>query len=135
MSNNTENKSFFTNLMDTLSVLGNLNLLTELNKTLEELIKEYNVTTDKSENVKKENNDNDETLVIDTNKKENVEVKHVLPSSKVSVNTGLNIHKLVQEYIDTEIKPIIITEQFSQEDINNMYVGLYEFACWIINHK
>ena len=58
------------------------------------------------------------------------------PSENISVNMGLQIHKLVQEYIDTMIKPYNPkVGGLSKEAINDAYAGLYEFACWIYNHK
>lgn len=65
-----------------------------------------------------------------------IEDKSVIerPSQNIDVNAGLQIHKLVQEYIDTMIKPYnpkvggLTTEQ-----VNDAYAGLYEFACWIYN--
>lgn len=52
------------------------------------------------------------------------------PSEKVSTEQGLQIHKLVAEYVDTIIKP---NSNFNTQTLNDIYAGLYEFACWIIN--
>lgn len=54
------------------------------------------------------------------------------PSSHIDVQRGIQIHKLVTEYVDTMIRP------YSQglvdnKVINDAYAGLYEFACWLIN--
>lgn len=54
------------------------------------------------------------------------------PSKHIDVNIGLQIHKLVQEYIDTMIKPYA-KNIMSDKSINDAYAGLYEFACWIYN--
>ena len=54
------------------------------------------------------------------------------PSKYIDVNVGLQIHKLVQEYIDTKIKPYA-KGIMSEKSINDAYAGLYEFACWIYN--
>lgn len=61
-------------------------------------------------------------------------IKHEInrPSKNIEVNIGLQIHKLVQEYIDTMIKPYA-KGIMSDESINDAYAGLYEFACWIYN--
>ena len=56
------------------------------------------------------------------------------PSQNISTEAGLQIHKLVQEYVDTMIKPYnpkvggLTTKQ-----INDAYAGLYEFATWLYN--
>lgn len=56
------------------------------------------------------------------------------PSQNLSTEAGLQIHKLVQEYVDTMIKPYnpkvggLTTSQ-----INDAYAGLYEFAAWLYN--
>ena len=53
------------------------------------------------------------------------------PSSKLTTQQGLRIHELVQEYMDTMVKPyndgVMNTEQ-----LNNAYAGLYEFASWVL---
>lgn len=60
----------------------------------------------------------------------------IRPSQNIDVNMGLQIHKLVQEYIDTMIKPYNPKNGgLTTDQINNAYAGLYEFACWIYNHK
>lgn len=55
-----------------------------------------------------------------------------IPSSKLSTEQGLQVHKLVQEYVDTMIKPFAPKEA-TNKSINDLYAGLYEFAAWIIN--
>lgn len=71
--------------------------------------------------------------VIDKSEEPKKEEIH-RPSQDISVEAGLQIHKLVQEYIDTMVKPYnpkvggLTTKQ-----INDAYAGLYEFACWIFN--
>lgn len=54
------------------------------------------------------------------------------PSELLSVNQKLQLHKLVQEYVDTTIKPFN-NGILSNEQINDAYAGLYEFGAWIIN--
>ena len=64
--------------------------------------------------------------------KENKKVKR--PSELISTEAGLQIHKLVQEYVDTMIKPYNPAEGgLTQKAINDAYAGLYEFACWLYN--
>ena len=53
-----------------------------------------------------------------------------LPSSKTSVEKQRQIHKLVTEYVDTIIKP---NTNMDKTVINDVYAGLFEFACWIMN--
>jgi len=55
--------------------------------------------------------------------------KRVLPSSKVDINKQKTYHKLVQEYIDTEIKPW----NSNRDEVNDEYAKYFEFACWISN--
>jgi len=52
------------------------------------------------------------------------------PSEKLSTEIGLQIHKLVTEYVDTMVKPYV-NKEMSKEVINDAYAGLYEFAAWI----
>ena len=54
------------------------------------------------------------------------------PSELLTIQKKLQLHKIVQEYVDTMIKPFnngILTN----EQINDAYAGLYEFAAWIMN--
>lgn len=54
------------------------------------------------------------------------------PSELLSINQKLQLHKLVQEYVDTTIKPFnkgVLTNN----QINDAYAGLYEFGAWILN--
>ncbi len=55
------------------------------------------------------------------------------PSQKLSINQKLQLHKIVQEYIDTMIKPYNKGNVLTNEQINDAYAGLYEFAAWIMN--
>jgi len=56
------------------------------------------------------------------------------PSAKLTTEQGLQVHKLVQEYVDTMIRPFN-NGVLSNEQINDAYAGLYEFAAWILNKK
>ena len=54
------------------------------------------------------------------------------PSELLSIDQKLQLHKLVQEYVDTTIKPFnkgVLTN----DQINDAYAGLYEFGAWILN--
>ena len=53
------------------------------------------------------------------------------PSELLTIQQKLQLHKLVQEYVDTAIKPFnkgILTN----DQINDAYAGLYEFGAWIL---
>ena len=54
------------------------------------------------------------------------------PSSHISTDIGLQLHKLVQEYVDTMIKPYS-KGILDDKAINDAYVGLYEYSCWLYN--
>lgn len=54
----------------------------------------------------------------------------VLPSSKLNVQQKEQIHKIVGEYVDTVIKP---NTNMDTKVVNDVYAGLFEFACWILN--
>ena len=67
-------------------------------------------------------------LPVKTQKQEEPE----RPSIKIGTQTGLQIHKIVQEYVDTMIRPYN-HGALTNEQINDAYAGLYEFACWLYN--
>ena len=58
--------------------------------------------------------------------------KFVRPSQNLSVQQKLQLHKIVQEYVDTMIKPYN-DGHLTNGQINDAYAGLYEFAAWIMN--
>ena len=58
--------------------------------------------------------------------------KFVRPSQKLSIQQKLQLHKIVQEYVDTMIKPYN-DGHLTNGQINDAYAGLYEFAAWIMN--
>lgn len=63
---------------------------------------------------------------------EEEESKFKKPSEDLTINQKLQLHKIVQEYVDKMIKPYnngLLTNQ----QINDAYAGLYEFAAWIMN--
>lgn len=53
------------------------------------------------------------------------------PSDKLTVDQKLQLHKLTQEYVDTMIKPFS-KGVLNDNQINDAYAGLYEFAAWIL---
>jgi len=69
---------------------------------------------------------------IDHSEEEEEEKKFKKPSEDLTINQKLQLHKIVQEYVDKMIKPYnngLLTNQ----QINDAYAGLYEFAAWIMN--
>ena len=58
--------------------------------------------------------------------------KFVRPSQKLSIQQKLQLHKIVQEYVDTMIKPYN-DGHLTNGQINDAYAGLYEFAAWVMN--
>ena len=54
------------------------------------------------------------------------------PSENLSVDQKLKLHKLVQEYVDTMIRPFN-NGTLTDTQINDAYAGLYEFAAWVLN--
>lgn len=67
-------------------------------------------------------------------KRKQEEKKIERPSAKLTTEQGLQVHKLVQEYVDTMIRPFN-NGVLSNEQINDAYAGLYEFAAWILNKE
>ena len=117
------------------SVLGSLFGLD--NDNLDEILEK--IESIQKELVKKEKIEEKkpiQKIVIDKSIEEEPKKSIDRPSQKIDVNMGLQIHKLVQEYVDTMIKPYNPkVGGLTSEAINDAYAGLYEFACWIYNHK
>ena len=76
----------------------------------------------------------DNTFQKAEEKRKQEEKKIERPSTKLTTEQGLQIHKLVQEYVDTMIRPFN-NGVLSNDQINDAYAGLYEFAAWILNKK
>lgn len=107
-----ENKTFH-NLLNIFDVDSN-----DLLKTINDL----------ADSIYEENEHNDSTEI----KKENEKKHFVRPSEKLDYDHQLQLHKIVQEYIDTMIKPFN-NGTLTDEQINDAYAGLYEFAAWVMN--
>lgn len=76
----------------------------------------------------------DNTFQKAEEKRKQEEKKIERPSTKLTIEQGLQIHKLVQEYVDTMVRPFN-NGVLSNAQINDAYAGLYEFAAWILNKK
>ena len=76
----------------------------------------------------------DNTFQKAEEKRKQEEKKIERPSTKLTTEQGLQIHKLVQEYVDTMVRPFN-NGVLSNAQINDAYAGLYEFASWILNKK
>ena len=76
----------------------------------------------------------DNTFQKAAEKRKQEEKKIERPSTKLTTEQGLQIHKLVQEYVDTMVRPFN-NGVLSNAQINDAYAGLYEFAAWILNKK
>jgi len=73
---------------------------------------------------------NNEETQQEESKKE--EPKFIRPSDSLTTDKKLQIHHIVEEYVNTMIKPFnkgVLTDN----QINDAYAGLFEFACWIMN--
>ena len=76
----------------------------------------------------------DNTFQKAEEKRKQEEKKIERPSTKLTTEQGLQIHKLVQEYVDTMVRPFN-NGVLSNAQINDDYAGIYEFAAWILNKK
>lgn len=54
------------------------------------------------------------------------------PSTNISDNVSKRIHELTSEYMCKIVAPHSNASRSQLEDVEN---SLYEFACWIFNHK
>ena len=133
--NTEEGLEGFNNTLDELENT-NLSFLKAFGIDGDELIKNLrnignNIYKAKQEQ-KKQNEKNEHKIeknVVDHTIENNQIVR---PSEKLSVPQKLQLHKIVQEYVDTMIKPHN-NGYLSNNQINDAYAGLYEFAAWIMN--
>ena len=107
-------------------------LLEILEKRRNELLEEKEEIQNTKEEI--QINDYPATKIVKDKSEEPKKEEIHRPSQDISTEAGLQIHKLVQEYVDTMIKPYnpkvggLTTKQ-----INDAYAGLYEFAAWLYN--
>ena len=95
-------------------------------KTLDE----YGVADDDTDDTEEASSSRVIEIEDDFNEPED---RHVLPSENLDdIDKKLEIHKIVQTYVDTEIRPYV-EGNMTQEQISDVYSALYEFACWIMN--
>lgn len=68
-----------------------------------------------------------EYIIEEEKEKEKEEVKTPKrPSETIDTQIGLQIHKLTDRYCNEYIR-----DRFDRKMSNDIYAGLYEFACWI----
>ena len=53
-----------------------------------------------------------------------------LPSNSTPLDRQIHLHKIVGEYVDTYIRPY---GKMDTKVVDDVYAGLFEFACWIMN--
>lgn len=53
-----------------------------------------------------------------------------LPSKSTPMDKQLHLHKIVGEYVDTYIRPY---GNMDKKVVDDVYAGLFEFACWVMN--
>lgn len=63
------------------------------------------------------------------------EKKIVRPSENIDPTVGVQLHKLVTKYVDEYIRPYVNDSEKHKDMINNIYAGLYEYSCWVIQQK
>ena len=136
------NDDEYNKLVETITSLKDNSLFKILGATLGISLDDYldELEDLRDEQLKeKRKKENETRKVIDKSvlPKTTTEVKEIdRPSKHIDVNMGLKIHKLVQEYVDTMIKPYNPkVGGLNQDVINDAYAGLYEYSCWLYNHK
>ena len=80
------------------------------------------------DDIKKVGDDIHEQAVKERQKEENKVPE--LPSNSTPFDKQVNLHKIVGEYVDTYIRPY---GKMDTKVVDDVYAGLFEFACWIMN--
>ena len=80
------------------------------------------------DDIKKAGDDIHEQAVKERKKEENKVPE--LPSNSTPFDKQVNLHKIVGEYVDTYIRPY---GKMDTKVVDDVYAGLFEFACWIMN--
>ena len=80
------------------------------------------------DDIKKAGDDIHEKAVNERKKEENKVPE--LPSKSTPFDKQVHLHKIVGEYVDTYIRPY---GKMDTKVVDDVYAGLFEFACWIMN--
>ena len=80
------------------------------------------------DDIKKAGDDIHEKAVKEREKEENKVPD--LPSKDTPFDKQVQLHKIVGEYVDTYIRPY---GKMDTKVVDDVYAGLFEFACWIMN--
>ena len=80
------------------------------------------------DDIKKAGDDIHEQAVKERKKEEKKAPE--LPSNSTPFDKQVNLHKIVGEYVDTYIRPY---GKMDTKVVDDVYAGLFEFACWIMN--
>ena len=80
------------------------------------------------DDIKKAGDDIHEKAVKERKKEENKVPE--LPSKSTPFDKQVRLHKIVGEYVDTYIRPY---GKMDTKVVDDVYAGLFEFACWIMN--
>lgn len=67
---------------------------------------------------------------VEERKKEETKKVPELPSKNTPYDKQANLHKIVGEYVDTYIRPY---GNMDKNVVDDVYAGLFEFACWVLN--
>ena len=58
------------------------------------------------------------------------------PSDNIEdINVKLDLHKITEEYFNTVIKPKLDNTEENKKIMNNAYISLFEFICWLFLNK
>ena len=100
---------------------------------LDKMLDDMSIIADKIHNQsKKENEEKNKQIEKKQEVKKEQKSNFVRPSSLLSYDHQLQLHKLVNEYVETMIKPYN-NDTLTDKQINDAYAGLYEFAAWVMN--
>ena len=80
------------------------------------------------DDIKKVGDEIHEQAVKEREKEENKVPE--LPSKNTPFDKQVQLHKIVGEYVDTYIRPY---GKMDTKVVDDVYAGLFEFACWIMN--
>lgn len=67
---------------------------------------------------------------VEKRKKEETKKVPELPSKNTPYDKQASLHKIVGEYVDTYIRPY---GNMDKNVVDDVYAGLFEFACWVLN--
>lgn len=128
LSKNDDYKKFNEYIDECRSICNSDDSASKLTKSLFELLFDEDMNNVLDEI--KDCGDSIHNEAVKNEKKNETKKVPELPSKSTPMDKQLHLHKIVGQYVDEYIRPY---GNMNKEVVDDVYAGLFEFACWVMN--